>query len=236
MKIPTLEQLLNAGVHFGHKVSKWHPKMAPFIYGNKNGIHIINLEKTKTYLEKALDYAQTLAKQGKIILFVGTKEQAQKIVKKSAEEAGMPYVTEHWVGGMITNFTQIQRRLNYLKKLEEDKKRGQLKKYTKKEQADFADEIKKLNVMFGGLKQITKTPDAIFIVDIKREKTAIREARKKGLPIIALTDTNVNPELVTHPIPANDDALKSLELIITTFGVAVKEGRAAVEKGDDKAS
>ena len=230
MKVPTLEELLKSGVHFGHKVSKWHPKMAPYIYGNKNGVHIINLEKTAECLKKVLDFVRTLAQSGKIILFVGTKEQSQEVVKKSAENCSMPYVVNHWTGGMLTNYKELQKRIKYLKKLEDDKDRGKLKKYTKKEQADFADQIKKLNQIFGGLKKIEKVPDAIFVIDIKREKTAIREARRKHLPIIALVDTNVNPELVTHPIPANDDALKSIELIVKAIGEAVKEGRAEFEK------
>lgn len=230
MKVPTLEELLKSGAHFGHKVSKWHPKMAPYIYGNKNGIHIINLEKTVECLERALNYVKTLASSGKIILFVATKEQAREIIKKTAENCGLPYVFNHWVGGMITNFQQIQNRLKYLKKIEDDKDRGKLKKYPKKEQANFDEEIKKLNTMFGGLKKLEKVPDAVFIVDLKREKTAVREARKQGLPIIAMVDTNVNPELATHPIPANEDAVKSLELIITAIGEAVREGRAEFDQ------
>jgi len=234
MKLPTLEQLLNCGCHFGHKVSKWHPQMAPYVYGNKNGVHIINLEKTVTELKKALDYVASLAKQGKIILFVGTKEQSRAITKKTAENCSMPYVVEHWVGGMITNFREIQKRVKHLLKLEEDKKRGKLEKYTKKEQADFADEIKKLNQMFGGYKKVEKVPDAIFVVDIKREKTAIREARRKGVPIIAMVDTNVNPKLVNYPIPSNDDALKCLETIIALMGESIREAKGASEKGDEK--
>ncbi|NQU77815.1 30S ribosomal protein S2, partial [Candidatus Falkowbacteria bacterium] len=163
----------------------------------------------------------------------GTKEQANNIVKKAAQNCSMPYVTNHWVGGLITNFREIQTRIKHLKKLEDDKERGKLKKYTKKEQADFDDEIKKLNNMFGGLKKIEKAPDAIFIVDLKREKTAVREARKKDIPIIAMVDTNVNPELAAYPIPANDDAVKCLELIINSVSEAIKEGGAAVDKGGE---
>lgn len=232
MKTPTLEELLKSGAHFGHKVSKWHPKMAPYIYGNKNSVHVINLEQTVKCLKKALDYVKTLASQGKIILFVATKEQAKDITKKIAENCGMPYVSEHWIGGMLTNFKELQKRVKHLIKLEEDKARGKLQKYTKKEQLDFNVEIEKLNKMFGGVKKMEKAPDVIFVVDIKREKTAIREAVRKKIPIIAILDTNVNPESIAYPIPANDDALKSLEIIITTIGDAVKEGRAEAGKSE----
>lgn len=233
MKNPTLEELLKAGVHFGHKVSKWHPKMAQYIYGNKNGVHVINLEKTAECLEKALGYIKTLASQGKIILFTATKEQIKETTKTSAENCGMPYVSNHWIGGLLTNFKELQKRIKHLTKLEDDKDHGKLKKYTKKEQSDFDTEIKKLNKMFGGVKKIEKIPDAIFVMDIKREKTAICEARKKKIPIIAVVDTNVNPELVDYPIPANDDAFKSLEIIIKAVSEAVQEGRAEISKGEE---
>lgn len=226
MKTPTLEELLKSGAHFGHKVSKWHPKMAPYIYGNKNNVHVINLEKTVECLKKVLDYVKTLASQGRIILFVATKEQSKDVIKKTAEDCGMPYVSEHWIGGLLTNFKELQKRVKHLIKLEEDKARGKLEKYTKKERLDFDTEIKKLNKMFGGVKKMEKAPDAIFIIDIKREKTALREAVRKGIPIIAVVDTNVNPESVAYPIPANDDALKSLEVIIAAIGEAVMEGKA----------
>ncbi|MBU4331694.1 30S ribosomal protein S2 [Patescibacteria group bacterium] len=231
MKIPTLEELLKAGVHFGHKVSKWHPKMAPYIYGNKNGVHIINLEKTVQCLEKVLDYVKKLATSDKLILFVGTKEQAREIVKKAAQECGMPYITTHWVGGMFTNFSIVSQRIKRLKKLEDDKEGGKLKKYTKKEQADFDEEIAKLKELFGGVKDLAKLPDAVFIVDIKREKTVFREAQKKQIPVIAIVDSNVNPEQVDYPIPSNDDGIKALDMIVGLVGEAVKEGK---EEGGEK--
>ncbi len=224
----SLEELLKAGVHFGHKVSKWHPKMAPYIYGNKNGVHIINLERTVVELEKALNYLKKLALEGKVILFIGTKEQAQEILKQAAKDCGMPYMTAHWVGGLFTNFSIIVQRVKRLKKLEDDKERGKLKKYTKKEQLEFEGEMAKLKVSFDGVRDLNKTPDAIFVVDIKREKTAVREAKRKQIPIVAMVDTNVNPEVVDYPIPANDDGLKSLEMIIGLVAEAIKEGRGEV--------
>lgn len=229
MKIPTLEELLKAGVHFGHKVSKWHPKMAPYIYGNKNGVHIIDLEKTTKQLEEVLAHVKKLAASGKVILFVATKEQAQEITKKNAEKCGMPYITSHWVGGMFTNFGVIAERLKRLKKLEDDRSRGKLQKYTKKEQLEFDEEIEQLNELFGGVRALKKLPDAVFVIDIKREKTAVREATRKQVPIVAIVDTNVNPEQVDYPIPANDDGLKSLEMIVGLVSDAVREGKGEAD-------
>ncbi len=228
----SLAEMLKAGMHFGHKVSKRHPKMDPFIFTNKNGLHIIDLEKTKEKLEQARAAARDLASQKKIILFVGTKKQAQVLVQKYAQECGMPFLTEHWIGGLITNFHNVSRSMRELRRLKRDKKRGDFEKYTKKEKLELDEEIEKLEKMVGGMENMERLPDALFLVDIKEDKTAVQEAVKKGILTLAVTDTNTNPEVINYPIPANDDALKSIEYVLKIMSQAIKEGQsqAAVEQ------
>jgi small subunit ribosomal protein S2 len=225
IEIPSLEDLLKAGIHFGHRISKWHQKMEPYIFTVRNNVHIINLEKTRERLESALNFLEEVSARGGIILFVGTKKQAQEIVKKAAQNIGMPYVIEKWIGGAITNFNVVSRRIKKLKKMQEEKDKGEWVKYTKKEQLDLERELARLELLFGGISELTKLPDCLFIVDIKEEKTAIREASRKGLPTIAIVDTNTNPNLVTYPIPANDDAIKAIEFIVSLASTAILEGK-----------
>jgi len=225
-KIPDLMTMLKSGVHFGHQLSKRHPKMEPYIFTAKSGFHIINLEQTQVKLEVALAFVKKVVSNGGTILFLGTKKQAKPIIEKYAKETDMPYITERWLGGTITNFQEISRVIRKLTSLKKQQTGGQLEKYTKKEQLDFTREIEKLEKMVGGVEKITKIPDAVFVVDMKKEKTAVAEAAKKNIPVIAICDTNVNPEKIAYPIPANDDAVKSIEMITGLIADAVKEGQA----------
>jgi len=201
--------------------------MKPYIFAERNNVYVIDLEKTVEKLKTAADFAREVAKHGGSILFVCTKRQGQQIMKKYAEEAEMPYIIERWIGGLFTNFTNVNRLLKKYKDLSEKKETGALEKYTKKEQVDFAREIEKLKKYVGGLGDMRKIPEAVFVVDLKKEKTAVTEARKKGVPLIGFCDTNINPELADYPIPANDDAVNSIEIIVKTIAEAIKEGRAA---------
>ncbi len=232
-KIPTLVELLEAGVHFGHQPSKGHPKMKPFVYSISNGVQIIDLEKTVDYLKRALDFIKEEVSQGKTILFLGTKYQARKIIQEIAQEVGMPFITEKWVGGMITNFPEIHKRIRKLRDWQEKQKRGEFNKYTKGEQMKIKKEIDKLEKIFGGVRDLDKLPDILFVVDVKRELTAVKEARKAGIPIVAIVDTNVNPQRVNYIIPANDDGIKSIRLILGLVKEAIKEGLEE-KKGEEK--
>lgn len=225
-QLPNLVEMLKAGVHFGHRVSRRHPKMDPFIFGEKQGVSIINLEETTKRLKESLDFAREVVAQGGIILFLGTKKQAQSIIKKYAEEAGMPYVIERWLGGTLTNFRVISKIIKKYKNLKEKKSKGELEKYTKKEQLEFQREIERLEKMVGGIENLDRIPEAIFILDIRKEDTAIKEANRKKVPIIAVCDTNTNPELIDYPIPANDDATKSIELLVKLVAETIKEGKS----------
>jgi small subunit ribosomal protein S2 len=221
MNIPQLEELLKAGVHFGHRSSKRHPQMTPYIFGVRDKNHIIDLEKTQKMLGEAVEAVQKMVSEGKQILFVGTKPQAGDMVREQAIKAGMPYVTSRWLGGLLTNYSVVSQVPRKLTKLQSDREAGKLKKYTKKEQLDFDKEIERLKIIAGGLEDMMKLPDAIFVVDVRHEKTAVREANQKNIPIIALCDTNVNPLDIEYPIPANDDAIKSLTLITSTIADAI---------------
>lgn len=225
MQIPSLEELLKRGVHFGHKTSKRYPKADSYIHGQRNGVNIIDLQKTVEGLEKALTFAEKVAKAGGLILFVGSKKQAKKIVFEAAHLAGMPYITGRWLGGTFTNFANIAKLTKKLEKLEKDEEDGSWEVYTKKEQVTFKKEMNKLLDTVGGIKNMKKLPQAVFVVDIKKERTAVAEAIKTRIPIIALVDTNVNPELVDYPIPANDDAIKSIEVITNLVAEAIKEAK-----------
>jgi small subunit ribosomal protein S2 len=224
-KLPTVEEMLKAGMHFGHRTSKWHPKMAPFIFGSRNGIHVIDLSKSRKLLESALAFLEKSAAEGKVILLVGTKDQVNKTLKETAEDAGVPYVNEGWLGGSITNFNVIKKAIKKYKTLKEEQALGKLDKYTKKEQLDIAREIARLDKKVGGMVSLTKIPDILFIWDIKHEDTALAEAKKKKLPVVAICDTNVNPTGVDYIIPGNDDAIKAVKLILGLVGAAIKEGK-----------
>jgi small subunit ribosomal protein S2 len=220
--IPSLEEMLKAGVHFGHKPSKWNPKMAPYIFTVRNNIHVIDLEKTYQHLENAVEFCQSLKKENKIILFVGTKTAAKEIMKQAAEDTGVPYVTERWIGGTLTNFKSISKRLEHFRDLENKKKTGELKKYTKKERHDIDVKLGRLTQQFGGIKNLLKLPDAIFVIDVKHEKLAVKEALATKIPVIGTCDTNADPTDIKYPIASNDDASASLKLIVSTIVNSLK--------------
>lgn len=229
MQIPSLLELLQAGVHFGHQSSRWHPKMKPYIFSSRNGIHIIDLEKTQAKMTEAANFIQTIVSAGGVLLFVGTKKQGKAIVRAAAENCGMPYVVERWLGGTFTNFANINRLVKKYLSLIDQLNSGALAKYTKKEQSQFQKEINKLQIFLSGLTTLNKMPQAVFILDLKNDKTALAEARKKGVPVIAICDSNVNPEMVDYPIPANDDATKSITLLLNFLAAAVNEGKKQAE-------
>jgi small subunit ribosomal protein S2 len=233
-----IKQLLEAGAHFGHKTERWHPKMAPYIHSKRGGTHIIDLAQTVTCLEEALSFLTKTASEGKQILLVGTKRQAQDIVKKVAVETDMPYVTERWLGGMITNWNTIGGRVKYLQDLENRMASGELaNKYNKLEVQRFQEEIEQMNTLYGGVKEMNSRPGALFIVDIVNDVNAVREAKKLGIPIVAIVDTNADPSQVNYPIPANDDAIKTIQLILDYVKAAIETGKASVKKSpEDKAS
>jgi small subunit ribosomal protein S2 len=225
MQIPSVVELLQAGVHFGHQKSRWHPKMKPYIFAERGGVYIIDLEKTAVKLEQATTFVTELVAKGGVILFVGTKKQGQSIIEKYAKEVGMPYIIERWVGGLFTNFNNVGKLIKKHQELKTKLESGELKKYTKKEQVEFGKEIERLNKMVGGLAGVERIPDAIFVLDVKREKTAVTEARKRRIPIVGFADVNINPQQLDYPIPANDDAINSIELITRTIAQAVREGK-----------
>ncbi|MFA5076101.1 MAG: 30S ribosomal protein S2 [Patescibacteria group bacterium] len=230
-KSPSLLEMLQAGLHFGHQAGRWHPKMKPYIFTERNGVHVIDLEKTQKKLEEALNFIKTTVQKGGVVLFLGTKKQAQSIVKKYAQECGMPYIDQRWLGGTLTNFSVILKLTKKYKDLKSKRDTGGFKVYTKKEQLDFQREIERLELRVGGVAELKKIPDVIFVVDVKNEKTAVVEASRKGVPVVAICDSNINPDLMDYPIPANDDAVKSIELITSLIAEAVKEGQGAQEAG-----
>lgn len=233
-EIPDLLTMLKSGVHFGHQQSRRHPKMEPFIFTAKSGFHIINLEKTQEKLKEALDFVKKIVSNGGTILFLSTKKQAKPIIEKYAQECEMPYISEHWLGGTFTNFVEIKRVIKRFSTLKKEKASGEMDKYTKKEQLEFKREIEKLQMSVGGIESMTKIPDAVFICGVKDEKTAVLESIKKNIPIVAMCDTNINPEKITYPIPANDDAVKSIELITSLIASAIKEGLAEKNKNQEQ--
>jgi small subunit ribosomal protein S2 len=222
-----IKKLLEAGAHFGHKTSRWHPKMAPYIHSKRGGSHIIDLTKTVAGLENALDFIAKTAGEGKQVLFVGTKRQAQEIVQAAAEETKMPFVVNRWLGGMLTNWPTISGRVKHLKDLEDKMASGELaNKYSKLEVQRFQEEIDQMNVLYGGIKEMAARPGVMFVVDIVHDANAVREARKLGVPIVALVDTNADPSLVNYPIPSNDDAIKAIQLIVDYVKQAIEQGKA----------
>jgi small subunit ribosomal protein S2 len=209
-----LEEMVEAGLHFGHRTSKIHPKMMPYISTSRNNVHIINLEKTAECLNEALEFLKQSFSSGKVILIVGTKVQAKNLVKEAAIACGLPYITERWLGGTFTNFKTIQKRLEHLKDLKRKKETGELNKYTKRERGEFDKELKDAEVNFGGIMNLEKIPDVIFVFDMKKDLLAIKEAKKKGVKIIAVSDTNTDPTMADYPIPANDDSVTSIKYIL----------------------
>lgn len=225
-----MKALLEAGAHFGHKTSRWHPKMAPYIHSKRQGGHIINLEKTVEALEKALPELTKIAASGKKVLFVGTKKQLKEITREAAESVNMPYVTVRWVGGILTNVTTINRQIRKLKDLEKRMASGELEaRYSKLEVQRYQEEIDMLNERYGGIKEMTEQPAAIIVVDAMQDKNAIKEAKALNIPIFAITDTNVDPTGIDYCIPANDDAIKSVQLLLDYFVAAIKAGEQKKE-------
>ncbi|OHA67062.1 MAG: 30S ribosomal protein S2 [Candidatus Wildermuthbacteria bacterium RIFCSPHIGHO2_02_FULL_47_12] len=211
---PVIEEMIKAGLNFGHRTSKTHPKMRQYILGVRNTVHMFDLAKTKEKLQEALLYIQSLRAEGKTLLLVGTKIQIKNLVKETAAACGLPYVSERWIGGTFTNFGTIAKRIEYFRGLEQKKETGELEKYTKKEQLDIAEELKNLELHFGGIKNLSKLPDAVFICDLDKNQLVLKEAKGKGIPVIALVDTNIDPTLVDYIIPANDDAQSSVRYIL----------------------
>lgn len=230
MRDITLLEMLQHGVHFGHQQSRRHPKMEPSIYATRNGISIINLEKTKLALGQAANFVRDLVAEGKTMVFIGTKRQARAIVQAAAQRAAMPYVIERWIGGLFTNHSNVKQLLETLQRLKDERATGAWSKYTKKEQLDLQNELDRLDHLVGGLGRLEKLPDAIFVIDVKTEKTAVAEAKKVGIPIVAICDTNVSPVGIAYPIPANDDATKSIAYVANYLVEAIEDGRRQHEQ------
>lgn len=230
-----IKDLLAAGAHFGHKTDRWHPKMAPFIHSKRGGTHIIDLTKTVVRLEEALAFLNLTASQGKQILLVGTKRQAQETIKQLALDTNMPYVTERWLGGMMTNWNTISGRIKHLKDLENRMANGELaNKYNKLEVQRFQEEIDEMNTIYGGIKEMNSRPGAVFVTDVLTDVNAVREANKMKIPVVAIVDTNADPSQVKYPIPANDDAIKTIQLVADYVKAAIEAGKAKSKKVEDK--
>ena len=225
MSVVAMKQLLEAGVHFGHQTRRWDPKMAEYIFQARNGIHIIDLQKTSKKLDEAYAFVKEQAEEGKTVLFVGTKKQAQECMKEAALKCGMFYVDQRWLGGMLTNFGTIRKRVQRLKDLEEMEQDGTFDRLPKKEVILLKKEMEKLERNLGGIKEMDELPGVIFLVDPKKERIAILEAKKLGIPVVGLVDTNCNPEEVDYPIPGNDDAIRAVKLIADVMANAVIEGK-----------
>lgn len=233
MAVVSMKQLLEAGVHFGHQTRRWNPKMARFIFTERNGIYIIDLQKTVKKMDEAYNFVRDLAAEGGKILFVGTKKQAQESIKNEAERCNQFYVNERWLGGMLTNFQTIEKRVKRLKTLEKQAEDGTFDVLPKKEVTILKHEMVKLQKYLGGIKDMKKLPDALFVIDPKKEEIAVSEARKLNIPIIATVDTNCDPDLIDYPIPANDDAIRAVKLLTGKIADAVLEGNQGeqVEEG-----
>lgn len=225
MAVVTMKQLLEAGVHFGHQTRRWNPKMAPYIFTARNGIYIIDLQKTVKMVDEAYQFVKRLAEEGKSILFVGTKKQAQASVKEEAERCGMFYVNQRWLGGMLTNFNTIRQRVERLQELEQMEEEGVFEVLPKKEVARLQHEKQKLDKFLHGIKEMKSLPAAVFIIDPRKEKIAVAEARKLGIPIVAIVDTNCDPDEIDYIIPGNDDAIRAVRLLTSKMADAVLEGK-----------
>jgi len=225
----SMKALLEAGVHFGHQTRRWNPKMRKFIFSERNGIHIIDLQQTVDRLEAACDFVRDMVSNGGTILFVGTKRQAQETIEAEAKRCGMPYVTTRWLGGTLTNFATIQGRIDYLVRTEDAKARGEMDYLAKKERLKQEEELARLNRYLGGIKAMTALPGAIYIVDTTKEDIAVAESVRIGIPIVALVDTNCNPDVIDYPIPSNDDAIRAIKLITARIADVVLEGLTARE-------
>ncbi len=239
-KSPSMQELLEAGVHFGHQTRRGNPRMRRYIYGVRDGVHIINLEHSEKLLKDACEFVYQLGRQGKILMFVGTKKQAQEMLAEAANNSSAPFVNHRWIGGMLTNFEQVRNNVKKILDLKDKREKGELSRYTKKEQLLLSRKIEKFENELGGLSKMEKLPDAIFLIDCVGEKTALAEARKIGLPIVAITDTNSDPMQVDYPVPGNDDATKSIKVMLDAIANAYKEGldnaSAAKEEEAEKKS
>lgn len=224
-----VKELLESGVHFGHQTKRWNPKMKPFIFDARNGIHIIDLSKTLGQLEAACDFLAAIVGKGQRVLFVGTKKQAQQAIKETAKESGQFYVTERWLGGTLTNFQTIKRSIARLKQIEKMEADGTINNYVKQEQSVLRREAARLVKYFDGIRAMDKYPGAMFVVDIKREHNAVAEARKLKIPVVAIVDTNCDPDLVNYPVAGNDDAIRSVRMILATVGAVITQARGEYE-------
>ena len=222
---PSMRDLLEAGVHFGHQTGRWNPAMRPYIFGARNGVHILDLAQTVSRLEAAVDYVRDLVSLGEQILFVGTKRQAQEVVKSEADNCSMPYVVTRWLGGTLTNYSTIRTRVDFMLELEGREERGQLDMLPKKEARRLRDRLTRLHRYLHGLRDMDRLPGALFVVDVPREHIAIKEARRLNIPIVALCDTNCEPGLIDFPIPSNDDAIRAVRIITSQISKAAAEGR-----------
>lgn len=225
MSVISMKQLLEAGVHFGHQTRRWNPKMAPYIFTERNGIYIIDLQKTVKKVEEAYDFIRSVSQEGQTILFVGTKKQAQDAVKEEAVRSDMYYVNERWLGGMLTNFQTIQKRIGRLRELEDMEANGVFDVLPKKEVISLRHEMERLQKFLGGIKNMQKLPGALFIVDPRKERIAVAEAQKLGIPIVAIVDTNCDPDEIDYVIPGNDDAIRAVKLLTSKVADAMLEGR-----------
>lgn len=229
MSVITMKQLLEAGVHFGHQTRRWNPKMAPYIYMERNGIYIIDLQQTVKKFTEAYEFIKTVAGDGQGILFVGTKKQAQETIRDEAQKCGMHFVNQRWLGGMLTNYKTIRQRVGRLKELEKMEEEGAFDVLTKKEAAKLANERERLERFLGGIKDMEKLPGAVFIVDPRKERIAVAEARKLGIPVVAIVDTNCDPDEIDYVIPGNDDAIRAVKLISSKIADAVIEAQQGVQ-------
>jgi len=229
MPVVSMKELLEAGVHFGHQTRRWNPKMKPYIFTERGGIHIIDLQQTSALLDKAYEFVRNVASRGGTVLFVGTKKQCQDVVREEASRVGMPYVSHRWLGGLLTNFTTIEQRIRRMHELRKLKEEGQLSLLPTKERMSLERELEKLEINLGGVSNMTRLPDAVFVADPKREAIATREVNKLGLPLIGLVDTNCDPDEIDFVIPGNDDAIRSCSLIVRTLARAVEEGRQKLQ-------
>ncbi|MFV0381882.1 MAG: 30S ribosomal protein S2 [Breznakia sp.] len=228
MAIVSMRQLLEAGVHFGHQTRRWDPKMKPFIHASRNGVHIINLEESEKYIEIAYNKLKEISEKGGKVLFVGTKKQAQQAIVEEALRSGSFFVNQRWLGGLLTNYRTIQKRVRRLVEIEEMESSGLIEVYTKKEQAQYRKQKNRLENFLGGIKEMKKLPNALFIIDPKEEQNAVAEAKKLGIPVFAMIDTNCDPEMVDYPIPANDDAMRSIKLMTTLMADAIIEAKGGL--------
>jgi len=222
----TIKQLLEAGAHFGHQTGRWHPRMKNYIFTKRNGIHIIDLEKTAVMLDNACAFIRDVVAKGETVLFVGTKKQSQESVEEESLRCGMHYVNQRWLGGMLTNFATIQARVDQLVRLEDQQSRGEFGRLTKKEILKLGEKIEKMNRQMGGFKEMTDLPGAMFIIDPTKERIALAEARRMRIPVVAIVDTNCNPDDIDYPVPANDDAIRAIKLICVKIADAVLEGKS----------